>query len=194
MSINFSKLKTGDTFFVRSYTPFGLAIQCKTGWGKPTHCGKIIMVNYTPYVVEMIGDLIPFDNDMLVRPLSYYTKRWRFWTSIISIKRNDVYIDAHVQAALVRWVNEQRPKTHYYDYDEALSHVFKWKKDKSPKLICSRLVYDVDVMCGVNFGDDTERFLKKVSPVDLWLSPAYYEVANWKREKDEKNRFRNSVY
>lgn len=191
MKINFNRLRTGDTFFVKSYTPFGLIVQTVTGWDKPTHCGKIIKLSYMPYVVEMIGDLNPFNNDMHIRPITYYTRYWRFWTSVVSIKRSHVYDDDNAQSALIRWTNEQSTIKHKYDYKEAISHAFKNGQDSSPNLICSRLVYDADEMLGVDFGEDSPRFVKKVSPVDLWESPAYFEVPDWKKKKDEKNRFRN---
>ena len=194
MKINFSKLRTGDTFFVRSYTPIGFVIQVATGWGKPTHCGKILRENGRMYVVEMIGDLNLHDNDFIIRPINYYLKSWRFWTSIISIKRSEVYDDISMREVFIRWVNEMKIKDNPYDNKELLAFRTKEKIDKSPDLICSRLVYEVDKLCGVDFGKDEKKFEEHlVSPVDLWESSAYFEVENWRRPKDERNRFRHGL-
>lgn len=189
MKVNTSALKDGDVFFIRSISLSGLLIQLITGIGSPTHVGKILIKDGESYTVEMIGDFVD-DNDLIIQPLSYYTKKSRFWIKLLEIKRPFNYILGKPTIPYNDIYKEYTAKRVDYDWKEILSFVKaifskKAKDENKNKIICSRLVYDIDKKAGVVF---TEKELKKfddmVSPADLYKSKAYVNIPNW-RQKDE---------
>jgi hypothetical protein len=196
MKINFSKLQTGDTFFTRSFAPIGLSIQAITGFQKPTHVGKILVEDGKVYAVEMLADFDFDDNDLIKRPLAHYLSPWRFWVSIISIKRAKPYENKFVRDAAAREMNKQVAKKNKYDFKEIFAFIrrifSKDAKDECKDLICSRFVYNIDKSVGVRFGDLKETFDKLVSPADLYDCVAYYDIP-WELKHDKKNRFINSI-
>lgn len=199
MKINYNLLKTGDTFFTQSCSPIGLMIRCFTGWNLPTHVGKILISDDgIPLAVEMIGDFKK-DNDLIVRPLSYYTKKRNWFVKIVGIKRSDVYNDVLKQKLFKEEIKKYRERRQDYDWKEILAfaanlfkdffgNLFKKSKDTNKdKLICSRLVYEIDKKCGVKF-DEEKQFDKLVSPADLFKTNAYTIVDFWRKGDAKKLR------
>jgi hypothetical protein len=207
MKLNLKEIEVGDVFFTRSFAPVGIFIQLFTGFGNPTHVGKIIRDKEGVFkTIEMIADFKKYttkkiekdgvtktvkirDTDLISRPLTYYTKWWRFWVKIIAIKRAPEFIFVENKLKFAELAEKYLSSINDYDLYELLTFVFN-VKDKSKKMICSRFVYEIDKICNVDFKDKDFVFSQRVSPADLYKCKSYYLVKNWRKKSGkQKNRF-----
>ncbi|MFX0132180.1 MAG: hypothetical protein ACFFDN_00910 [Candidatus Hodarchaeota archaeon] len=181
MKLNVANIRSGDVFFIRSFSPIGLLIQFVTGIFKPTHTGIILKDHRKQglYVIEMVADFTrPKKNALLCRPINIYFSRWKFWQKLISIKRAPEGILSSFKEKFTYAIADYLKKKQEYDYQEGISFITD-KKDDSPKLICSRFVYELHKKCGVDFKLYQRSFDILVSPADLYNCKIYNEV-DWK--------------
>ena len=176
--INENVLRTGDIVFTSSNFPMGWITKRVTD-SDVTHVGVVGYIDGTPHIFEMVGDFKRNDSDLEYNRLSKYTKWWKPWETLYSIKRSPVFDSAKVRNRFTEDLCIAALKGIRYDFPELLSFISK-RKDKHPnRLICSGFVYHKTINAGVVWEDYAERGYAP-SPAELYNDPCIHEVEGWK--------------